>query len=301
MEQAVAVGHELHESAEILDCHHASGVGLALFGQLYDAVDHLQSLVDGVFVGGSHFDVATFGDFVDGDCGARFLLDALDHFSARADDGTDKLFGNEHGDDAGHVGLVVLAGCGDGLLDFVEDVEATLLGLVEGAFENLVAEAVALDVHLGSGDALAGTGDFEVHVAQVVFVAEDVGEDGVFVGAVVRDEAHGDAADGAFHLHAGVHQGECACADGGHRRRAVALEDVAHHAAYVGEIIGEHALEGAVGEVAVADFAAAYAALCLGFAGGEGREIIVEQEALATLIEHVVENLLVEFGAEGYG
>ena len=49
------------------------------------------------------------------------------------------------------------------------------------------------------------------------------------------------------------------------------------------------------------DFTTAYAALSFSFAGREGGEVVVEQEAVATLVEHVVENLLVEFGTEGNG
>ena len=180
-----------------------------------------------------------------------------------------------------------------------EDVHAAVASLHEGFFEDFVAEAVALDVHLCGGDAVACAGHLEVHVAEVVFVAEDVAEDGVLGAFGVGDEAHGDAADGFLHLHAGVEEGECAGAYGGHRRGAVRFEDVAHHAHHVGEVVGEHALEGAVGEVAVAYFTTAYAAHGLGFAGGEGREVVVEEEALAALVEHVVENLLVRAWCRG--
>ena len=38
-------------------------------------------------------------------------------------------------------------------------------------------DARDLDVHLQRGDALRGAGDLEVHVAVVVFLAGDVGED----------------------------------------------------------------------------------------------------------------------------
>ena len=54
-----------------------------------------------------------------------------------------------------------------------------------------------------------------------------------------------------------------------------------------------------MGQVAVTDFAAAYAADGFGLACREGREVIVEQETLAALVENVVENLLVELCAEG--
>ena len=56
-----------------------------------------------------------------------------------------------------------------------------------------------------------------------------------------------------------------------------------------------------MGEVAVAHFASAHAACGTGFTGGEGGEVVVEQEAFAALVEHVVHNFFVEFGAEGHG
>ena len=40
----------------------------------------------------------------------------------------------------------------------------------------VLADAVDLEVELDAGDALLGAGDLEVHVAEVVFVALDVGE-----------------------------------------------------------------------------------------------------------------------------
>ena len=37
---------------------------------------------------------------------------------------------------------------------------------------------VDLEVHLERGDAHFGAGDLEVHVAEVIFITEDVGQDG---------------------------------------------------------------------------------------------------------------------------
>ena len=67
-------------------------------------------------------------------------------------------------------------------------------------------------------------GDFKVHVAEGVFYAEDVGEDGIFV--IFEDEAHGNAGDRALDGNACIHQREAAAADGGHRRGAVGFGDV---------------------------------------------------------------------------
>ena len=53
--------------------------------------------------------------------------------------------------------------------------------------------------------------------------------------------------------------------------------------------------------MAVTNLATAYAALCLGLAGGEGREVVVEQKALVLVDEHIVDELLVQLGAQRTG
>ena len=210
------MGHELNECAEVHDRADGAFVYLALFGKLYDSVDHSQSLVDSSLVACCNLDVAAFCNLVDRYACAALFLNALDNLSARADHCTDELFGDDHGDDTGYVGLVVLAGCGDSLLDDVEDVHTSFTGLVEGTLEDFVAQTVALDIHLGGGDTVACAGYLEVHVAEVVFIAEDIAQDGIF--CAVADKTHGNAADGFLHLHAGVEQGEGAGAYGCHRR-----------------------------------------------------------------------------------
>ena len=78
-------------------------------------------------------------------------------------------------------------------------------------------------------------GDLEVHVAEVVLDAGDVGEDGVVVALL--DQAHRDARDRRLDRHARVHQRQRGAADRGHRRRAVGLEDVRHDADRVRELL----------------------------------------------------------------
>ena len=52
--------------------------------------------------------------------------------------------------------------------------ETALTCLLECLGEHIVAESVDLDIHLASGNTVAGTGYLEVHVAKVVLIAEDV-------------------------------------------------------------------------------------------------------------------------------
>ena len=74
---------------------------------------------------------------------------------------------------------------------FVEDVEAAGARLLERLLEDLAAEPLDLDVHLEGRDPLARARDLEVHVAVVVFLAGDVGQDREALA--VGDEAHRDA------------------------------------------------------------------------------------------------------------
>ncbi len=180
VEQAVTVGHEFDKCAEVHDGANLAGVNLAFFGQGNDGVDKFESLVDAGLVGCCNFDISAFVDFVDADGGAGSFLDALDDFSARANDSADEFFGYNHCDDARNLRLVVFARCGYGLLDDVEDVHTAFVCLHERFFEDFVGQAVALDVHLGGGDTVACARNLEVHISEVVFIAEDVAQDGVF-------------------------------------------------------------------------------------------------------------------------
>ena len=73
-----------------------------------------------------------------------------------------------------------------------------------------VVDALGLDVELDRGDAVARAADLEVHVAEVVFLADDVGEQDLLVALL--HEADRDAGDRLGDRHAGVHQREAAAA-----------------------------------------------------------------------------------------
>ncbi len=74
--------------------------------------------------------------------------------------------------------LISLRGAGQRLGHLVEDHQPGFFGAVQGVANDLVVDAFDLDVELDGGDAVAGAADFEVHVAEVIFLADDVGEEG---------------------------------------------------------------------------------------------------------------------------
>ena len=96
--------------------------------------------------------------------------------------------------------------------------DTSLAGLLESLLKHVVAEAVNLDVHLGCSDSILGTGHLEVHISEVVLVTEYIGKYGVTVVRAlgISDEAHSHTGYRLADLHACVHKGEAAAADGGH-------------------------------------------------------------------------------------
>ena len=73
-----------------------------------------------------------------------------------------------------------------------------------------------LDIHLDRGDAVMRTGHLEVHVAEEVFQALDVGQDDVVVIGLAGHQTDGDAADHCLDRDAGSHQRHAGGAGGGH-------------------------------------------------------------------------------------
>ena len=166
----------------------------------------------------------------------------------------------------------------------------TSLGLHQRLLQNLKRQTVALDIHLGGGQTVACTCGLEVHVAQVVLVAKNVTEHGILLFAGVLDQSHSNTADGLLHGNTSIHQGQRAGADGSHGAGTVRLQNLAHQTYGVREVLGNLTLQSAPCQVAVTNLTTAYRG-----------EVIVEQEALIALVEHIVNQLLVELGTQRTG
>ena len=277
VQQAVLAGQQVHEGAERLDGDHATGVLLARLGNLDDELDALDGLIDGL-AGAADKDGAVF---LNVDRSAGLVLDAADDLAAGTDDVADLIGRNLDGDDARSGAARGMTRLGDHIEHLLQDEGATLLGLLQGAGQDIEGEAGGLVVHLQGGDALGGASDLKVHVAQEVLETLDVGQDHGL--ALLLDQAHGDTGDRALNGHAAVHKGERGAAGRSHRRGAVGLHDLGDHTDSVGELVlvGKHRKQGALGQVAVTDLAALGAAHAAGLAGAERREVVVVHVALA--------------------
>ena len=74
-------------------------------------------------------------------------------------------------------------GRGDRGQHLPQDFDARFAALGQRGLDDLFADAVDLQVELNARDAVLRAGDLEVHVAEVVFVADDVGQQGPLVVA----------------------------------------------------------------------------------------------------------------------
>ena len=232
MQQAVGALGELDERAERHGLDDLAGelvADLDLLGHRPDAVHQ------GVALGARRRVHAHLARVVDVDLRLVLLLERADRLAALADQQADLVRVDLDRRDPRRVVRHLLARRVDDLGHLAEDEQPGLAGLGQRVAQDLERDARDLDVHLEGGDALLGAGDLEVHVAEVVLDAGDVGEHDVVVALL--DQAHGDAGHRRLDRHAGVHQRQGRAADGGHRRGAVGLEDVRHDADRVREVL----------------------------------------------------------------
>ena len=84
--------------------------------------------------------------------------------------------------------LISLRGPGKPRTSF-EDLQPGFLGAVQRVANDLVGDPFGLDVELDGGDAVARAADLEVHIAEVIFLADDVGEEDVLVAFLNQSDA----------------------------------------------------------------------------------------------------------------
>ena len=132
------------------------------------------------------------------------FLDLLDVLAARADQQADLVGVDLELRDARGVGGEVVTRFGDDGLHVVEDLDAGFARHLKGALDLVPGQTVDFQIHLEAGDAVAGAGHLEIHVAAVVFGAQDVGDE--FVAVFADEQADRDAGYGFGHGDARIHR-----------------------------------------------------------------------------------------------
>ena len=237
MDHPLLAGQDLHEGPDRDHASHRAAEHLSLAHPAGETLDDaLRFLGGGAIVAGDRHDAAIF----DVDLGVGALGDALDRAASGADHGADQLGVDPEAEQARCVGRKGVAGLVDGLKHLLEDVKSGRAGLVDRLGHGLDRQAGDLHVHLQGGDALFGAGHLEVHIAEEVLDALDVGEDAHLL--TLLDQAHGGAAHRGLEGHTSIHQGQGAAAHRTHRGGTVGAEALRHHPQHVGEALlaGQH-------------------------------------------------------------
>ena len=100
----------------------------------------------------------------------NFLYD----FATGPDDRPNKLTVNRDLGNPWNMRTVVLARLRQGLVHFAQDMGATGRCLGQCLQEYFVGQTINLDIHLTSGDAFGCTGQFKVHIAQMIFITQNI-------------------------------------------------------------------------------------------------------------------------------
>ena len=185
VDQAIALTKEVHERAEINQLHNCTLVDFAFFWLGYDGIDHVVCDLNGGGVVRCQLDDAFV---VDVDFCAGHFNDFTDHFTTRTDNFTDLVSWDLHGFDLWcvHAQIVGTSQC---FAHFFKDVQTASFGLVKRLGHNLLGNTRDLNVHLQGCDSGSSTSNLKVHVAKVIFVTQDVGQNGVFA-VVFHHETH---------------------------------------------------------------------------------------------------------------
>ena len=197
-------------------------------------------------VGGADVDRAVV---LDGDLGAGVLLDRVDHLALGADDLADLVHRDLDRDDPRRLGAHLARGV-DRLAHDLQDREPGPAGLAQRGAEHGGRDPVQLGVELERGDDVLGAGDLEVHVAERVLGAQDVGERDVLAALV--DQAHRDAGHHVPQRDARVEQRHGGRAHRAHRGRAVGPDGLGHLADRVRELLAASAAPGSMARSASA-------------------------------------------------
>src|SRR5690606_16500951 len=231
VQQTVAARQNLDNRAEVQKTQDGAFVFLTHFNvgsQFLDATLSFASLVE---VGAGNGDAAVVADV---DLRAGFFGQGADGCAALADHVADLFRVDLQSKHArcklGQLGARTF----DGLTHDVQNVQTAFTGLSQSNLHDFAGDALNLDVHLQRGNAVDSTCHLEVHVAEVVLVAKNVGQHGEL--ATVFDQAHGHTRHVLCRRDTGVHQRQTATANRCHRGGTVGFRDFGHHTDGVLEI-----------------------------------------------------------------
>jgi len=295
--KTLLTGSDLNESTDGDDSGNTAGVDLAYLGLKYDTVDNGLSCVSRITVNCCNIDSTVI---LDVDLGAGVSNDLLDDLTAAADNLTDLVGVDLHGDHLGCVLGNVSSGSGDSRKNYlVDDVITSLVSYCESLTDDLGGKTVDLKVHLNGGDTLVSTCNLKVHIAEEVLNALDV--DHSHPAVALGDKTAGDTCNGSLYRNTCIHKSKSRAANGSLRGRTVGAYDLGYKSDSIGELLnrGKNGVKRTLCKCTVTDLAAAGASGGLSVTHREAGHIVMVHIALGLLAADIVKHLRLADGAEG--
>ena len=230
----------------IVDLVHLDGCGASL--------DAGQSFFGCISVVGRDDNRSVIVDF---DNRSGVFLDSADVFAAWTNQSTDFLRINLGLEQSWSIVRNLRSWFADRCQHCSQDFHASFTRLNHRFPNDLFANAGDFEVELDTRDSVLRSSNLEVHVAEVIFVAEDIGQQNKFV-VRLTNEADRNTGDWVGDLDAGSHQAKCSTADRSHGRRTIGLCNVRDDPHGVWRIfrVGKDRLDTSLGQCSVSNFTA---------------------------------------------
>ena len=235
------------------------------------------------------------------DRSAGVFLNRANVFSARTDQHTDLVRIDLGAEQTRRIATGFGAWTWDSGQHLAKDFHACFASLFERCTNDVFTNAIDLKVQLNTGHAFWRTSYLKVHIAKMIFVADDVSQqDPVLIS--VLDQANADTRHRVGQRNTSSHQTESRTANAGHRRRAIRFENVADHTNRVREIfvIRQYWRNAAFSQRTVTDLAATWATDRAAFANRKRWEVVIEHELLAVLFNQAIDALFVATGSKSH-
>src|SRR5687768_12088646 len=171
MKQAVEARKNFDERAEVDDARDRPEICFAYLGLGRERFDPRDRSLPGFTVSGCDQNGSVIGNI---DLRTGLFGDRPYGRSALADNVAYLLRINVERDDTRSIGRYLFARSVDRLLHDPKNVQPTFPGLLERFLQDHCVDTGDLDIHLQCRDALARTGNLEIHVAVMIFGTGDV-------------------------------------------------------------------------------------------------------------------------------
>ena len=211
MDQPIALAQKVHEGTKVDDLDHLAIIDATNLRFSNNPFNPIHRCIDTRFIWAGYFDETVV--FNVNLCARRFC-DFTDHFATRANDVADFVAVDLDRTDLWRVRADLRTGTAECFIHLPQDVDATIFGLIKSNAHDVCGDARDLDVHLKTGDTIGGTSNFEIHIAQVIFIPQNVRQNSEPVA--LFNQPHSNTSDGAWQRDTRVHHSQGATTNGSH-------------------------------------------------------------------------------------